>query len=369
MSAEPVRRILLLIPSLQQGGAERVIVTLLQHIDRVKFRCTLAVVDMTAAVYSNDLPADVELIDLQAKRVRGALRKIISLIWRHRPDVVFSTLGHLNLALAILMPILPRGVRYVAREATIVSQLPSAYKLPRWWFWAYRRFYAQLDEIVCQSVAMRDDLVHSFDIPRAKMVVINNPVDAARVQALSSERIDTGMDGPERGVVNLVAAGSLTPVKGFERIIEALALCGRRSLRLTVLGDGPLRNDLLELSASRGVLAQVRFIGYQSNPYVYFARADALVISSHFEGFPNVALESLACGTPVIATPSPGGVREILAGVEGCILADDCSAAALARVLSSFQAGRRIPSSAIEPYAAPSIASRYERLFAHAAVP
>ncbi len=118
---------MVLIPSLRGGGAERVIVALLRHLDRTKFRLMLAVVDMREAAYQDYVPNDVELIDLGCSRVRYALPKIIRLIWQQRPEVVFSTLGHLNLALAIVRPLLPDGVRYVAREACVVSEVIRDY--------------------------------------------------------------------------------------------------------------------------------------------------------------------------------------------------------------------------------------------------
>ena len=133
--------LLFLVPSLHGGGAERVIVTLLRHMNRSLFRLGLAVVDMREAVYRDDVPEDVEFIDLGCTRVRYALLKIMRLIWRKRPDVVFSTLGHLNLALAMLRPLLPNGVRYIGREACVVSETLTEHTHPRLWAWAYRRFY------------------------------------------------------------------------------------------------------------------------------------------------------------------------------------------------------------------------------------
>ena len=96
------QRVLFLIPTLRGGGAERVIVTLLKYLDHSKFRLTLAVVDTRNAVFLDDLPDDVEFIDLGCRRVRYVLPKIVPLIWRRKPNVVFSTLGHMNLALAIV---------------------------------------------------------------------------------------------------------------------------------------------------------------------------------------------------------------------------------------------------------------------------
>ena len=358
-------RVLFLIPSLQGGGAERVIVTLLRHFSRKKFRLTLAVVDTRDAAYRSEVPPDVDFVDLKFPRVRYALPKIIWLIWQRRPDVVFSTLGHLNLALAILRPLLPDGVRYIAREATVVSQLPTAYNIPGWWFWAYRRYYGRLDTVVCQSRYMRDDLVENFRFPLEKAVVINNPIDIQHIRQLAGESIDADLsrwftDDPS--TIHLVAAGSLTYVKGFDLLIEALALCGDPRLKLTLLGDGPLLKDLEQLIDKKGLAGQIRFAGFRKNPYAVFARADAFVLSSRFEGFPNVVLEALACGTPVIAMPSPGGVKEILEGMEGCLLAGSVTAEALAKVLAGFNGKyRMMPQDAVEAYAAATIVKRYEQ--------
>src|SRR5215831_17623412 len=100
-------RVLFLIPTLTGGGAERVIVTILRHLDRGRFLPILAVVNTRDAAFMDDVPADVEFIDLRCRRVRYALPKLLKLIRQRRPDVVLSTLGYLNLALAILRPLLP----------------------------------------------------------------------------------------------------------------------------------------------------------------------------------------------------------------------------------------------------------------------
>jgi glycosyltransferase involved in cell wall biosynthesis len=175
------RRVLFLIPTLTGGGAERVIVTLLQHLDRARFDLSLAVIDMRNAEFRSEIPADVKLIDLKCHRVRNALPRIIRLIWRLRPDVVLSTLGHLNLALSIFRPLLPDSTRYVARETSIVSQCISEYARPAVWAWAYRRFYGRFDKVICQSMYMRADLVGRFAIAPHRTAVINNPVDTKRI--------------------------------------------------------------------------------------------------------------------------------------------------------------------------------------------
>jgi glycosyltransferase involved in cell wall biosynthesis len=356
--------VLFLIPSLRGGGAERVIVTLLRHMNRSLFRLGLAVVDMREAVYRDDVLEDVEIVDLGSTRVRYALPKIMRLIWRRRPDVVFSTLGHLNLALAMLRPLLPNGVRYIGQEVCVVSE--AAYPHPRLWRWAYRRFYRRFDVVVCLSVHMREELISRFGFPPGKAVIIRNPVDIERIRCLAAEVIATDDEPPAShadAVPHLVAAGRLSREKGFDLLIEALAKCDDRGPRLTLLGEGPLRAALEELAQQRGVAHRVRFVGFQKNPYPFFVQADAFVLSSRCEASPMVVLEALACRTSVIAMPCPGGVAEIAELVGGVLLASAVDAEALSVAIKRFFAGetgtRRI---ALAPFHVDKIVEQYQSL-------
>ena len=306
-------------------------------------------------------------------RVQYALPKIVRLIWRRRPDVVFSTLGHLNLAVAMLRPLLPNGVRYIGREACVVSESLTENTHPRLWAWAFRRFYPRFDVVICQSVDMRDDLIGHFGLSPSKAVVIHNPVDIERIRRLAAEVISTDDEPPalhSDAGLHMVGAGRLSRQKGFDLLIEALALCDGRRPRLTLLGEGPLRAGLEELARQRGVAHWVRFAGFQKNPYPFFARADAFVLSSRYEGFPNVVLEALACGTSVIAMPCPGGVAEIAELAGGVLLASAVDAESLSVAIKRFVAGetgrRQIT---LVPFHVNKIVEQYQSLLIGEALP
>jgi glycosyltransferase involved in cell wall biosynthesis len=362
--------VLFIIPSLGAGGAERVTITLLRNLDRARFRPMLCVLTQSKRGFRDEVPADVEVFDLRAARVLSALPRIVSLVWRTRPDVLFSQLSHLNLALAMIRPLLPRQLALIGRESSIVSQTVHAYRSPALWRWCYRRFYRRLDRVVCQSRSMRTDLVEQFSLPLERTALVNNPIDTERVRKLAGEHQRCGeRDGGVRSL-QLVACGRLSHEKGYDLLLQAVSEFDAGQVHLTIVGDGPLMSSLVNQAMLLGIAERVDFVGFQSNPYPYLARADWFVLSSRFEGFPNVVLEALACGTPVIATPAIGGVSEAFEGVEGCVLLEEISAQALCRAIGEAikQPPHRIDyRNSTRRYQVATVMDAFEELFIAAA--
>ncbi|MFH0786366.1 MAG: glycosyltransferase, partial [Pseudomonadota bacterium] len=116
-------------------------------------------------------------------------------------------------------------------------------------------------------------------------------------------------EGPQ-----IVAIGRLCQQKGFDRLIEAFPyLLGKKpAARLWILGQGPLEADLRNLICRSGLDEKIFLVGFQPNPFLWLKHADLFVLPSRFEGLPNILLEALACGCPVVALHHPGGTEEIL---------------------------------------------------------
>ena len=300
-------RILFLAPSMRIGGAERFLVTLIRHVDRTRFIPELVVLSKVGPLL-DELPEDVPVNDLRCRKVRYSLPKIARLIRRRRPALVFSTLGHLNLALLICRFLIPSKVKFVIRETNIPSINLKQSKFPRLLPLLYALLYGKADIIICQSKDMREDLIRSFRVLPEKTVVINNPVD---VDAISRRSEFVGRLYYRKGI-NLLAAGKLKYQKGFDLLLEAMACIKENEINLTILGEGPEKRSLMQLRDVLGLNARVTFRGFVKNPYPYMAKADVFVLSSRFEGFPNVVLEAMACSKPVVAFECPGGINEII---------------------------------------------------------
>ena len=364
---KPRLRILFVLASLRGGGAEGVMVTLLRYLDRSRFELHLALVK-AEGVHLERVPADVSLHDLKANRARYTIPSFVRLVWKLRPHLVITTLGHLNLTLILARKLLPHTVRMVVREGTVVSALLDRHVENPWvWRWLYRRLYAKADVIVCQSDYMLEDLAQSVGIPRNKMVRIYNPVDLQRISELSLNHSNPYCgDGP-----HLLAVGRLSREKGYDLLLDAMAMVHQALpyAKLTVLGTGPLEGALLAQRTSLGLSEVVRFIGFEPNPYPYFRRADLFVLSSRFEGFPNALLEALALGTRAVAADCPGGAREIAGHFSGCTFVRSEDAAALARgildILSEDRSKTREGNEQVrsEEFAVHHITAQYEALF------
>jgi glycosyltransferase involved in cell wall biosynthesis len=357
-------RVLFALPSLRGGGAERVVVTLLHHLDRERFEPHLMLVE-SVGPYLAHLPSDVPVHVLAAPRLRRAVFDMVRVIRRVRPAIVVSTQGYMNLTLLLLRPCFP-WARLVVREVIGERYLENSRFQPLF-YRLYLHLVRRADRIVVQSDAVRHEMEARLAVAPGQVVRVYNPVDTARIDA-AARGAPPLADGERPHVV---AAGRLGHQKGFDLLLEAfqgvVRVLGRGTL--TILGDGPDRASLEARAAALGLASAVRFAGFQENPFGYFAAADLFVLSSRYEGLPNVVLEALACGCPAVACDCPHGVREIVRdGVNGVLVPpEDVPAlrAAMLRLLQDPVERARLAANArasLAPFLAATIVRQWEGL-------
>ncbi len=248
-------------------------------------------------------PGDVPLHDLGIARLRRAAPGLIGALRRLKPDAIVSTFGYVNLALLASRRLLPG--RLLLREANLPSlSLPNA-PYPGLTAFGYRRLYRHADSVICTSRRMADEFAGEFGVAESRLTVLANPVDEAALRGKAASPVREPGPG-----IRFVAAGRLTRQKGFDRLLDMLARTPETT-HLTILGDGPDAGSLRESARHLGIEDRVAFAGFEPNPWKHFAGADAFLLPSRWEGMPNAALEALACGTKVIATPESGGIAEL----------------------------------------------------------
>lgn len=294
----------MVLPNFAGGGAERVALTLLDGLDRADFAPQLVGFDGRGPLRSL-LPQDVHPYELDRPKLRHALPKLLSHIRRNRPAVVFASQGYLNLALLASRALMPRGTKLALRESNTPSQSLPNRRHPRLMTWGYRRFYRHADMVFCQHRQTEQELRRDFGVTGGRIVSLPNPVPVARLRNSAAAPSRRPGGGPR-----FVAAGRLHRQKGFDRLIRVFAEMPGDA-ELSIYGEGGEQAALAALIRELRLETRVHLAGYSTNLPAALAGADACLIPSRWEGLPNVALEALACGTAVIATPESGGIAEL----------------------------------------------------------
>ena len=363
-------KVCFVIPTLTSGGAERVAVTVLSGLDAAHER-VLYLFSTDNAVYLDRVAPGVRIVVAKHQSWIGRMRELAAFLGEFNPDVVMPFLSYFITAIAVRVA----GVRSIVifnqgtpttgflEDADFRWQQPWRRRV----FAAMTRFfYSRADAIVATSQGVADDLTANYGVPRPKIRILHNPVDLDAIVQQAGEPIAPELTSDKPVVA---AAGRLAGVKNYPLLIGAIAeLKPTTPVHVWILGEGPERGRLEALAQERGVGSLVRLLGFQQNPWRYIARADVFALTSSYEGFGNVLIEAMACGTPVVATRSVGTVEIIEDGVNGLLVdpSPAAVAAAIDRLLGDADLRERLIARArkdVEHYALPRVAARYQQLF------
>ncbi|HEV7890130.1 MAG TPA: glycosyltransferase [Pyrinomonadaceae bacterium] len=357
------------------GGAEKHLLRVANHLDRERFRVSVALVKPEGE-FESALAGDVKKFYLNPRRdgsttVRslrsaGPLRRLIE---AERPDLVFSVIDLVNLVSVYAA----RGARPRPKVVLGVQTPPSIaygswHPVSKLILSLMPHMYPGADAVVALSKGVAEDLNALVPRTRDRVTVIHNAgvEPEVRVSAQESLSPEERPSGPL-----VVACGRLKPLKGFAHLIDAVAEVRKTvPAHLWIVGEGEQRAELERQAERLGLKDCVRLLGFQENPYRYMAAADVFVLSSLFEGFGNVIVEAMACGAPVVATDCPYGPREIIRDGENGLLVEPASAASLARgilrVLTDGELKTRLAANGLaraRDFEAESIAGEYGELF------
>lgn len=329
-------RVMFFCPTLGEGGADRVVLTLLQRLDRARVAPSLALVRRAGALVG-DVPADVPVFELGSRRLLVAAPDLARLLRRERPDVLFSTHGGSNI-IAVLAHALARSpARLVLSERSALvrsdrGRARRALELP-----AKRVTYRRADLVTAVSGGVARELAARLGLPADKIRVVYNPAVGEDTCALAAEPVAHPWFVPGAGVPVIVAVGRLVEIKDYPTLFDAFAkIRAARPARLLVLGDGHLRASLEARIRAMGLAGDVALHGFDKNPFKYMARARLLLHASRAEGLPGALIQAMACGTPVVSTDCDFGPREVIArpGHDGFLVPVGDAAALADRALA-----------------------------------
>jgi glycosyltransferase involved in cell wall biosynthesis len=338
--------LLVLIPGLEMGGAERAICRLIAGLDRERLPVIVATF-RPGGECLHFLPPDVPVKVLGQRRGVGRLRTVLALAWvvrQERIDLVYSVLNSANLValtarlLGALRVPLAIGVRSDYRYG-----LRKGIR-----FWRLKRLltrllYPRADLILCVTEYVRSVLVEDFRVPPALCLTLGNLVPGPAEIAFGPGSTPALEGWLEDGIPLVLAVGRLDPVKRFDMLLEAFAiLLTTRRARLLILGDGQEEERLSGQIEALGLTGQCRLGGRVPDPGPYMRLASCLAVTSESEGFPNVVAEALVCGLPVVCFETCVSVADMVRQADlGQVLRTETPEEMAGALLGHLDAGRR----------------------------
>ena len=323
--------IVFFLPDLRGGGAERVMLNLLERFAKHEQNVVLLLGRKKGDLMSQ-IPENVKVYELNSGSALKSVIPFIKFCNLHKPTKVFASLGS-SLATSLARPFISKKIQIINRLGNTIGAeknlLKSKFK-KRLYIGANQVIAKFSDKLIFQCHYMANDFIKETGVTPKSYKVIYNPVNTLKVRELGSQDVIKDFD--------FLAVGRLSPQKDYGTLIKAFKLLkdGNKKLPvLKILGEGELREALEKEISLSGLDNNIMITGFVSNPYSLMKQADAIISTSLFEGFSNVIVESLCLGTPIIASDCPGANNEVITeGING-FLFETSNAESLARVIST----------------------------------
>ncbi len=309
------------IPSLSVGGIERQLIKQLEILDRNRFEIYL----ITLFDYKNipnlyeKVPADIKVykVNLRNKFDFNGFKKLKNILKEISPDVVVSSMFSANTIFRILQP--KFGYKSIAREHNI-------YHEKKWWQKKMDKHLSKRSEkIVAVSKSVVEFASKQAGIPIDKFEVIHNGVE---IDFINNFRVLNSKDslrqklGIHQDDIIFLNVGRLKKQKQQDVLIDSFkdVVSKNQNAKLLIVGRGPEEDYLNKKIADNNLSDNVNLVGYTEGVLDYYGAADVFVLSSKHEGFPNVAIEAMAFGLPLISTKVPGVDEFLVDGQNGFLV-------------------------------------------------
>lgn len=332
-----MNRITFVIGGLGGGGAENVCVTLANEFSMRGISVDLIVLNLKSDRRSTSLLPEVNLIDLKCKGVRTSALSLLRYLWREKPEKILSFNRQISVMLVVLRSLFFLSFFLISRNIIFLSVAESKKK----GFWhgflikgLIKYFYPKSDLFIAQAEEMKKDIIEYLYVPEKRVAVINNPISTTISSMNESDIVNAN-----RSRNYILCVGRLEAQKRFDLAIKSFAKIKTDlpGLRLKILGSGSQELYLRNMAVELGIGNDVDFEGYCYDTVQYFLNAELTLMTSEFEGFPNVLLESIALGTKIVSVDCPSGPSEIVSTNNGCLVLKDDEESIKHAVLTACQ--------------------------------
>jgi len=257
---------------------------------------------------------DKNMVSLNKGSSRKCIPALYSIAINFKPDFIFSSTGHNNMIVLLLKLFLINKPKLIIRESSVASVMKNySFKSKALDFLLMRPLYKTADAIIAQSKDIARDLKEVYKLSKEKIVIINNPIGKDLIK----------YPGTDNGTIKLLTIGRFSPEKGYNRLLKILQKLPSHYV-LRIMGVGTLLDKTKRKAKELGIEDRICFLGFldEKQKLKVMYESDLYIQTSYVEGFPNSLLQSAAMGLPTIAFDVPGGTREIVNDINGCLVKD-----------------------------------------------
>lgn len=330
------KKIIFYLPTLNVGGAERVTINILRYLDASKYEIHLVLVSKMGN-FLDLVPSYVSIHDLGAGKTINSIFKLRQIIQKLKPDIVYSTLLRTHISLYFSTLMMKKKLKTIMRMPSSPKMMIKNKKFGLLFRYFLEKSLKNASLVIAQTPNMKDEIIEYHKVVEENIVVVINLLDTDLI-----EKSIINIENPfDPNYINVIASGSIRPVKGFDVLIRAFLKVYTRNkrFRLFILGNDN-NNTLKEYKKIRkelGLDEVISFLGYQKNPYKYYYYSDLFVLSSRYEGLPNVVLENLYLEKPVVATRCMPFMNIIIEDKKNGLLVEVEDEEALSEAILNYQ--------------------------------
>ncbi|MCB0406240.1 MAG: glycosyltransferase [Bdellovibrionales bacterium] len=331
------KKVVLLLPTLHLGGAERVTLNLLNGELASQFDLRLWAIRREGFL-SDQIPSTIPTTDLRAHGTISALIRLIHEIRLQKPSVLISCLTPANVLAILAVRLAHQSTRVaVVEHGSILTHKGGRSGLEKVLPWLQKQTYRYADQVVAVSKGLAGEISRNTGVPLASVQVLYNPVIRPDFEARAAETVSLPWTQCKNHFV-VAMVGRLEAVKDPLLAIKAVAALRRRlDCKFLILGDGSLRSKTEQAIKDLGLSEHAHVMGSISNPLPYLKLANVLLMTSHTEALPTALIEARALGLPVVATDCDWGPRELEKSLGQVTLVRDRNPEQIADALHALQ--------------------------------
>ena len=306
------KSISILLPDFSGGGAERANLELAYEFARREYYVEFVLMQIRGELLAEAQSA-FSIINLNCSRLRGLPKILINYLRKSRPDILITSMWPLTIIAPLSKMLSRQDCKVLICEQNFLS---VQYQKKSWLNWIIMRAtmalcYRLAFIRIGVSTGVVNDIASLSGLSKQMFDVVHNPVKPYAEPLETTIQYVEGLWSCPSGA-RIVTVGSFKKQKNHKLLLEAFSQINLPDARLMFVGDGEGRESLISFARQLGISDKIIIAGFQFDPTPFYKTADLFVLSSDYEGFGNVIVESLSCGTPVVSTDCPSGPAEIL---------------------------------------------------------